>query len=120
LIRGVYERAGVKTANFDDGFVVDWRDGFGVATNFMKKPETVSARGGEWNCAICSRFVRSLRWQVGMLLAPRLVQEYGTRPLTTRMIQLRCLSIGDGVFVLLITRITVRMPGAGNVGTLGC
>jgi beta-galactosidase len=46
LIRGVYERAGVKTANFGDGFVVDWRDGFWVATNFTEKPETVPAAEG--------------------------------------------------------------------------
>lgn len=43
LIKGVYERAGVKTQNFDDGFTVDWRDGFWVATNFTEKQETTPA-----------------------------------------------------------------------------
>jgi beta-galactosidase len=46
LIRGVYERAGIKTQNFDDGFVVDWRDGFWVATNFTEKQETIPAAKG--------------------------------------------------------------------------
>ena len=43
MIRGVYERAGVKIQNFDDGFTVDWRDGFWVATNFTEKQETIPA-----------------------------------------------------------------------------
>jgi hypothetical protein len=30
-------RAGVKVASYDDGFAVDWRDGFWVATNFTEK-----------------------------------------------------------------------------------
>ncbi len=46
LIRGVYERAGVKTETFDDGFAVDWRDGFWVATNFTEKKERVPAGEG--------------------------------------------------------------------------
>ncbi len=30
-------RAGVPVENFADGFLVDWRDGFWVATNFTEK-----------------------------------------------------------------------------------
>jgi beta-galactosidase len=37
LVRGVYQEAGVPVENFDDGFLVDWRDGFWVATNFTAK-----------------------------------------------------------------------------------
>ena len=40
LIRGVFMRVGVAVENFDDGFLVDWRDGFWVATNFTEKPQT--------------------------------------------------------------------------------
>ncbi len=43
MIRGVYERAGVKAQNFEDGFAVDWRDGFWVATNFTEKRQTIPA-----------------------------------------------------------------------------
>jgi beta-galactosidase len=37
LIRDVYKRAGVPVENLVDGFLVDWRDGFWVATNFTEK-----------------------------------------------------------------------------------
>ncbi len=37
LVRGVFERAGVPVENLPDGFIVDWRDGFWVATNFTEK-----------------------------------------------------------------------------------
>lgn len=37
LVRGVFDRAGVAVEDFADGFVVDWRDGFWVATNFTDK-----------------------------------------------------------------------------------
>lgn len=37
LVRGVFERARVAVEDFADGFVVDWRDGFWVATNFTEK-----------------------------------------------------------------------------------
>ena len=37
LIREVFQRAGVPVENFADGFLVDWRDGFWVATNFTEK-----------------------------------------------------------------------------------
>ncbi len=39
LIRGVFERAKVPVQNFVDGFLVDWRDGFWVATNFTEKQQ---------------------------------------------------------------------------------
>lgn len=39
LIRDVYVRAGVAVQQFDDGFLVDWRDGFWVATNFTEKTQ---------------------------------------------------------------------------------
>ena len=37
LIRGVFERAKVPVEDFANGFLVDWRDGFWVATNFTEK-----------------------------------------------------------------------------------
>jgi len=37
LLGDVFTRAGVNVAAYDDGFVVDWRDGFWVATNFTEK-----------------------------------------------------------------------------------
>ncbi len=46
MIKGVYERASVKTQNFDADFTVDWRDGFWVATNFTEKQETIPAPAG--------------------------------------------------------------------------
>jgi beta-galactosidase len=46
LIRGVFQRAGVAVENFDDGFLVDWRDGFWVATNFTEKPQPAPIRAG--------------------------------------------------------------------------
>ena len=39
LVRGVFARAQVPVENYDDGFLVDWRDGFWVATNFTEKNE---------------------------------------------------------------------------------
>jgi beta-galactosidase len=39
LIRDVFQRAGVAVENLADGFLVDWRDGFWVATNFTEKPQ---------------------------------------------------------------------------------
>src|SRR5258708_6952549 len=48
LIRGVFHRAGVPVQNFADGFVVDWRDGFWVATNFTeKKQQAPIAKGAK-------------------------------------------------------------------------
>jgi beta-galactosidase len=37
LLRGVFDRAGVAVRNFAPDFLVDWRDGFWVATNFTEK-----------------------------------------------------------------------------------
>ena len=37
LIREDFQRAGVAVENFADGFLVDWRDGFWIATNFTEK-----------------------------------------------------------------------------------
>ena len=39
LIREVFNRAGVAVENFADGFLVDWRDGFWIATNFTEKSQ---------------------------------------------------------------------------------
>lgn len=39
LIRGVFERSGVKVEDFPENFLVDWRDGFWVATNFTEKQQ---------------------------------------------------------------------------------
>jgi beta-galactosidase len=37
LLRGVFARANVPVENFAQDFLVDWRDGFWVATNFTEK-----------------------------------------------------------------------------------
>jgi beta-galactosidase len=46
LIRGVFMRAEVPVEHFDDGFLVDWRDGFWVATNFTEKTQTAPIPAG--------------------------------------------------------------------------
>ena len=46
LIRGVFQRAGVAVEELDDGFLVDWRDGFWVATNFTGKTQTAPIPAG--------------------------------------------------------------------------
>jgi beta-galactosidase len=46
LIRDVYKRAGVPVENFADGFLVDWRDGFWVATNFTEKNQRAPIPNG--------------------------------------------------------------------------
>jgi len=43
LIRGVFQRAAIPVAKFDEGFLVDWRDGFWVATNFTEKKQKIPA-----------------------------------------------------------------------------
>jgi beta-galactosidase len=40
LLRGVFGRAGVQVENYADQFVVDWRDGFWIATNFSSKDQS--------------------------------------------------------------------------------
>jgi beta-galactosidase len=55
LIRGVFDRAGVGVEKYSDGFLVDWRDGFWVATNFSADHQTLSAPAntkaliGDWD-----------------------------------------------------------------------
>ena len=39
LIRDVFTRAQVPVENLADGFLVDWRDGFWIATNFTEKKQ---------------------------------------------------------------------------------
>ena len=39
LIRDAFTRAGVPVENLADGFLVDWRDGFWIATNFTEKTQ---------------------------------------------------------------------------------
>jgi len=46
LIRGVFQRAGIGTERFDDGFLVDWRDGFWIATNFTAQSQTAPVPAG--------------------------------------------------------------------------
>ena len=46
LLRGVFERAGVAVENYAPDFVVDWRDGFWVATNFTEKTQPAHVPAG--------------------------------------------------------------------------
>jgi beta-galactosidase len=43
LIHRVYESAGVHPANLAPEFIIDWRDGFWVATNFASQNEEIPA-----------------------------------------------------------------------------
>jgi beta-galactosidase len=43
LIKGVFDRASVPTMNLEENFLVDWRDGFWVATNYTEKKLTIPA-----------------------------------------------------------------------------
>lgn len=43
LLHRVYESAGTQPANLDPNFLVDWRDGFWVATNFASQTEQIPA-----------------------------------------------------------------------------
>jgi beta-galactosidase len=45
LLHRVYEAAGAKPANLPPNFIVDWRDGFWVATNFSSERQTIPAAG---------------------------------------------------------------------------
>jgi beta-galactosidase len=47
LVRGAMERAGVKPERYDEGFMVDWREGFWVATNFTDKAQGAPVGGGK-------------------------------------------------------------------------
>jgi beta-galactosidase len=46
LVKGVFQAAGVRVENFDPQFLVDWRDGFWVATNFTEKRQAAPLRPG--------------------------------------------------------------------------
>jgi beta-galactosidase len=56
IMRSVYQDAGVPVENFDDGFMVDWRDGFWVATNFTAKVQAAPVSGNA-NLLVGSREV---------------------------------------------------------------
>ncbi len=43
ILRQAYEKAGAKPANLPLDFMVDWRDGFWVATNFTDNEQTIPA-----------------------------------------------------------------------------
>jgi beta-galactosidase len=43
IIHRVYENAGASPANLEPNFVVDWRDGFWVATNFSSDTVRIPA-----------------------------------------------------------------------------
>ncbi len=45
LLQDVFARAGVKTQQFAEGFMVDWRDGFWIATNFSDKAQAAPTAG---------------------------------------------------------------------------
>jgi beta-galactosidase len=46
LLRKVYTAAGVTVGSVPPDFVVDWRDGFWVATNFTSSPHAIPAASG--------------------------------------------------------------------------
>ncbi len=41
LLHTVYQSAGAEPASLDPNFIIDWRDGFWVATNFASRPEHI-------------------------------------------------------------------------------
>jgi beta-galactosidase len=43
LIHGLFQDAGTHPANLAPNFLIDWRDGFWVATNFASQTETIPA-----------------------------------------------------------------------------
>ncbi|MBS1857005.1 MAG: beta-galactosidase [Acidobacteria bacterium] len=46
LLRRLFTEAGAAPASLKPDFLVDWRDGFWVATNFTSTPQTIPARPG--------------------------------------------------------------------------
>lgn len=46
LMAGVFRQAGVAVQNFDSQFLVDWRDGFWIATNFSSKKQVAPVPPG--------------------------------------------------------------------------
>lgn len=43
LMHDIYQAAGAAPANLDPNFLIDWRDGFWVATNFASRAEKIPA-----------------------------------------------------------------------------
>ena len=43
LLHSLYESTGAAPANLDPNFLVDWRDGFWVATNFSSEAQQIPA-----------------------------------------------------------------------------
>jgi beta-galactosidase len=46
VVREVYRRAGLATADYPQGVYVDWRDGFWVAVNYSSKPAEIPVPAG--------------------------------------------------------------------------
>jgi len=46
VLREVYRRAGVRTADYPAGVYVDWRDGFWVAVNYSSSPADIGVPAG--------------------------------------------------------------------------
>jgi beta-galactosidase len=46
VMREVYKRAGIATADYPPGVYVDWRDGFWVAVNYSSKPTDIDVPSG--------------------------------------------------------------------------
>ena len=46
LMRDVFQRAGIAIEQLADGFIVDWRDSFWIATNFTDKPQRAPIQAG--------------------------------------------------------------------------
>jgi beta-galactosidase len=46
LLHKLYTNAGAAPASWKSDFLVDWRDGFWVATNFTSTPQAIPARAG--------------------------------------------------------------------------
>ena len=46
LVRETYARAGVATAQLAEGFIVDWRDGLWIATNYTDQPQRAPVAAG--------------------------------------------------------------------------
>jgi beta-galactosidase len=45
ILRKVYQQAGIKTENYPQGVVVEWRDGFWVGMNYSDQPYTIAIPG---------------------------------------------------------------------------
>ena len=57
LMREVFNRASVPVENLAEGFYIDWRDGFWVATNFNENTQTVPGNSTGRNYLIGSQVV---------------------------------------------------------------